>query len=128
MIKDAISIYVLKLRRKDMKQNTNDKNKLKNDAGLVRTYDAFQELTRIAAANPKFGEAWKDSENEYELIFSVIRLRKELNLSQKEVAIRSKTAQEVISRMENRRNSPSLANFCKIVNSLGYEIKIVKKD
>lgn len=111
-----------------MKQNTNDKNKLKNDAGLVRTYDAFQELTRIAAANPKLGETWKESENEYELIFSVIRLRKELNLSQREVAMRSKTAQEVISRMENRKNSPSLSNFCKIVNSLGYEIKIVKKD
>jgi len=29
--------------------------------------------------------------------------------------------------MENRKNSPPLANFCKVVNSLGYEIKIVKK-
>ena len=35
--------------------------------------------------------------------------------------------QQVISRIEKRENSPSLKNFCNILNALGYELQIVKR-
>lgn len=109
---------------RDMKTTTNKKY----GAGSVYTVDAFQEIKKIAAARPELREAWKDSENEYELIFDIINLRKEAKITQKELANSAKTKQEVISRMESRKNSPSLATFCKIANSLGYQVSLVKKE
>ena len=116
-----------------MKKNTNKTtNKTTNqnyhDAGLVYTVDAFQEIKRIAAARPELLEAWKDSENEYELIFDIINIRKATKLTKKELADLAKTKQEVISRMESRKNSPSLSTFCRIANSLGYQVSLIKKD
>ena len=35
--------------------------------------------------------------------------------------------QQAISRIEKRENSPSLKNFCNILNALGYELQIVKR-
>ena len=35
--------------------------------------------------------------------------------------------QQVISRIEKKENNPSLRLFCNILDSLGYELRIVKK-
>ena len=93
----------------------------------VHIMDLTKEISKKAASNPEFLKLWNESENEYELLFQVIGLRKKNHLSQKDLAMLTGTRQEVISRMESRKNSPSLASFCKIVNSLGYELKIEKK-
>ena len=64
---------------------------------------------------------------ERELIDEAISLRKELNISQKQLAELTGNRQQAISRMENKENSPSLKLFCNMLNAIGYELQIVKK-
>ncbi|MBR4344191.1 MAG: helix-turn-helix transcriptional regulator [Lachnospiraceae bacterium] len=114
---------------KIMKNNAKniDKSNTANNMEEVHIFDLQKQLMKRAASNPEFLKLWNDSENEYELIFQVIRLRKMQNLSQKQLAELIGTRQELISRMESQKNSPTLSNFCKIVNKLGYELRIEKK-
>lgn len=66
-------------------------------------------------------------EKEKELVDLMVMLRKEQNISQSKLAELTGTKQQVISRIEKNENSPSLKNFCNILNALGYELQIVKK-
>ncbi len=63
---------------------------------------------------------------ERELIDEIICIRKNQNISQKELASITGNKQQVISRLENKENSPSLKMFLKITYALGYEVKVVK--
>ena len=60
------------------------------------------------------------------LIEEIIFLRKQQKLTQTELAQKIGTKQQVISRVENRDNSPSVSLFCKIIDALGYRLEIVK--
>ena len=62
------------------------------------------------------------------LIDEYIKMRKELNVSQKELAELIGSKQQAISRIEKKEHCPSLKLFCSMVNALGYELKIVKKN
>lgn len=77
--------------------------------------------------NPKFKKMWDDSREEYRLIGEMISLRKSEKITQQELAGLTGSKQQVISRIERKENSPSLKNFCNILNALGYELRIVKK-
>lgn len=68
------------------------------------------------------------SDIEKELIEEVINLRKQQNISQNELAELTGDKQQAISRMEKKEHSPSLKLFCNMVNALGYELRIVKKN
>jgi transcriptional regulator with XRE-family HTH domain len=35
--------------------------------------------------------------------------------------------QQVISRIENKENMPTLRTFCNLLSAIGYELQIVKK-
>lgn len=64
---------------------------------------------------------------ESNLIDDVIRLRKESNISQKELADLTESKQQSISRFEKKMHNPSLILFVKIIDALGYKMEIVKK-
>lgn len=64
---------------------------------------------------------------ESNLIDNVIKLRKESNISQKELADLTESKQQSISRFEKKTHSPSLVLFVKIIDALGYKMEIVKK-
>ena len=66
------------------------------------------------------------SEKERELIDELVRLRKEQNISQSELAKLTGNRQQAISRLENKEHSPSLKLFYSMVNALGYDLQIVK--
>ena len=68
------------------------------------------------------------SDKEKELIDELIRLRKESNLSQSQLAERTGNKQQAISRIEKKEHSPSLKLFYSLVDALGYELRITKKD
>jgi len=86
-----------------------------------------EKIKKKTALDPLFKEMWDESRNEYALLHDIVRLRKELNLTQKELAEISETSQQEISRMEKRHHSPALKTLCKIVNSMGYELILQKK-
>lgn len=64
---------------------------------------------------------------EKNLIDEVVRIRNEQSISQSKLARLTGKKQQVISRIENRKHSPSLNLFCCIVHALGYDLKLEKK-
>ena len=84
-------------------------------------------IDRKCQEDPEFKELWDSSREEYRLIGEMVRLRKEENVTQNELAKMTGTRQQVISRIEKRENSPTLKSFCSILQALGYELQIVKK-
>lgn len=76
----------------------------------------------------EFREAWDSTREEYRLIGEMISLRKKEKITQTELAQLTKNKQQVISRIENHTNTPSLRLFCNLLDAMGYEMKIVKKN
>ena len=62
-----------------------------------------------------------------ELVENLQEIRKEKNITQGKLAEIMGTKQQVISRMENNENVPTLKFFCSALDALGYELQIVKK-
>ena len=68
---------------------------------------------------------------EYEFICDFIKLRKEKGLTQKSLAELSGVIREKIAKIENHINSPQINSLIKILEPIGYTVKIVpikKKD
>lgn len=65
---------------------------------------------------------------EYQFICDFIRIRKEHNLSQRSLAEMSGVVREKIAKIENQLNSPQLNSLIKILEPIGYTIKIVPID
>ena len=65
--------------------------------------------------------------SEEKLIDELVRIRKEENMSQNQLAALTGNKQQAISRIEKKENCPSLKLFYNMVNALGYELQIVKK-
>ena len=77
--------------------------------------------------DPELKEMWDNSRMEYAVLGNLIKIRKEKGLSQTELAVRSGNMQQVISRIENKENSPTLKTICSILNALDYEIQFVPR-
>lgn len=84
-------------------------------------------IERKCREDQEFKVLWESSREEYRLIGEMIRLRKEENITQSELAKMAGTRQQVISRIEKRENSPTLKNFCNLLHALGYELQITKQ-
>lgn len=64
---------------------------------------------------------------EYDLIMEIVKLRMNKNITQKELASLTGIPQPNIARFEKNTHSSSLSTVIKILNSLGYELKIERK-
>ena len=67
------------------------------------------------------------SNSDTELIDCLVEIRKKENISQAEMAKMTGSKQQAISRLEKKEHIPSLKLFYNMVNALGYEVQIVKK-
>lgn len=74
--------------------------------------------------NKYINEEKKISELEYELITEFIKLRKDANLSQQDIANQSKVIRTTVARIENGMNSPQIKTMLQILEPLGYTLKI----
>ena len=77
---------------------------------------------------PKFQKAWKENHAEHKLIGEMISLRKQKKITQRELALLTGNKQQVISRIERKESNTSLKLFANILDVLGYELRIVKKE
>lgn len=89
--------------------------------------DIKKEIENRCQESSSFEKAWEESRDEYKLIGEMVRLRKKENITQSKLAKLTGNKQQVISRIEQKENSPSLRMFCNLLNALGYELQIVKK-
>ena len=74
--------------------------------------------------NPELYEEYKELEPEYELIKQVIKIRKDQELTQQELAERTGTKQSNISRLEKGEYNPRLKFLKKLAQGLGKELHI----
>ena len=89
--------------------------------------DIDKEIEKHCQESPSFAKAWNESREEYKLIGEMISLRKAEKITQSQLAAITGSKQQVISRIEKKESRPSLKMFCSILNALGYELQIVKK-
>ena len=89
----------------------------------VKTDDLMKDMKQT---DQEFARKWEESRNEYALIQEMIKIRKEQHITQTQLAKMTGNKQQAISRIEKKLVKPSLSTFCKIINSLGYDLKIVK--
>ena len=68
------------------------------------------------------------SEQEFELIMEIVKLRLNKNITQKELSNLTGIPQPNIARFEKNTHSASLATTIKILNSLGYKLTIKKNN
>ena len=87
-----------------------------------------QAINDALAGDTELKQIWNESRTEYTVLGNLIKLRKEKGLSQVELAGLSGNKQQVISRIENRENSPTLKTLCSILDVLGYDIQFVPKE
>ena len=78
--------------------------------------DVQEEIEKRREESEDFRQEWDNSRNEYKLIGEMIALRKKQKISQNQLAALTGNRQQVISRIENKENSPTLKTFCKILN------------
>jgi len=77
--------------------------------------------------DPELKQLWENTRSEYRVLGELAMLRKEKGLSQSELAKKAGFKQQVISRIENKENSPSLKTLCSILDVLDYDIALVPK-
>ena len=87
-----------------------------------------KEIEKEKRNSPQFRKAWEESREEYRLITEMISLRKKEKMTQSSLAEITGNKQQVISRIEKRENKPSLRIFCNLLDAMGYELQIVKKN
>lgn len=85
------------------------------------------EIEKQRQIDPKFRKAWDESRAEYKLIGEMISLRKQENITQRELAKLTGNKQQVISRIERKESIPTIRTFSHMLDALGYELQIVKK-
>lgn len=86
-----------------------------------------KEIEEKRKTDPAFRKAWDESRAEYKLIGDMISLRKRERITQKELAKLTGNPQQTISLIERKERIPSIKTFSKILDALGYELQIVKK-
>jgi predicted transcriptional regulator len=85
----------------------------------------WKEAKKILLENdPILKEELDNLEPKYQLIRQMIELRKVLNLSQKELAVRINDKQSNIARLENGNANPSIEKLTRIAEGLNAELEI----
>lgn len=98
-----------------MKKYINEeKNKLDREYMLIEELNAYQEHEKILL------------DMEMDLINELSRLRKEKELSQKELCEIINFKQPTLAKIEKRKNSPQLSTLIKILDALDYHIEFKK--
>ena len=67
-------------------------------------------------------------ELEYKFVKNLVNLRHEKGLTQQQVADRSNVIRETIARIENMITSPQVNTLIKILEPIGYTVRIVPID
>ncbi len=84
----------------------------------------FRDHLKEELKDPEFKSEYEALEPEYEIIRQIILARKELNITQEELAERTGIKQSNISRLERGTYNPSLSSLKKVAKGLNKELHI----
>jgi DNA-binding XRE family transcriptional regulator len=74
-----------------------------------------------------FRTHFEQTSRKYELIESIVRIRKAKKISQVELAQRTHVSQQAISRLEKEKHIPKIDTLMKIVDGLGMKLTLTEK-
>ena len=94
----------------------------------MKKIDLEKEIEKRYKEDPEFRKLFDDSGNYYNLIFEFTGLWKKNEISQGKLARMSGVDRSAICRYERRDRIPNLLNFTKVLNAMGYELCIRKKE
>ncbi len=84
----------------------------------------FNEFKQKMLENPEVKEEYDALEPEFDIIQAMVKARKELHLTQKELSERTGITQADISRIENGTRNPSLAMLKRLAKGMDMVLKI----
>ena len=84
----------------------------------------WKDARRIISSNPEVKQELINNEAEYEIIREIIQVRKDKNLTQKDLSTMIGTHQSNISHLESGNYNPSLEFLNKIARALGKHLEI----
>lgn len=84
----------------------------------------FEEVKKQLMEDGEFKAAYASLKPRYEVISQIIETRKEMHITQEELAQRAGTQKSNISRLESGSYNPSLDFLIKIAKGLGKDIHI----
>jgi len=90
----------------------------------MKNYTNWEDHKKDLLKNPKFRQALKETELEYEIARAIIEARLNKGLTQGELAIKLKTRQSVISRVENAKTTPSISFLRRLASALGTTLQV----
>lgn len=85
---------------------------------------SFEEMKINMLKDEEFKAEYEKLKPRYEAIEQIIRARKELNMTQSELAKRVGTQKSNISRLESGNYNPSLDFLVKVAESLGKNLSV----
>ena len=91
---------------------------------MTKNSVSFNFVKEQLMKNDEFKLEYDKLKPRYEVISEIIRLRKENNMTQQELAFKIGTKKSNISRLESGNYNPSLDFLYKVAKSLGKEIHI----
>ena len=86
-----------------------------------------EEIRKRVQKNPELKNELEKANAEYQFIKFLIGLRKELGITQVELAEKSGLTQQVISKIETYKRLPTLSTLLKYVDSMGLKLTVEKK-
>jgi ribosome-binding protein aMBF1 (putative translation factor) len=85
----------------------------------------LKEYSAEQMKNPEFKRAWKDLDQEFMLLESLIRMREKAGITQKELAVKIGTKQPALSRLERGGfRKASVETLKKIADALDAQLVI----
>ena len=84
----------------------------------------FSKVKEDLMKDPEFKAEYEKLKPRYELVSEIIKARREQNMTQEELALRTGTQKSNISRLESGTYNPSLDFLSKLAKGLGKEIHI----
>ncbi|GAB1482994.1 hypothetical protein MASR2M78_18100 [Treponema sp.] len=86
---------------------------------------AFKEMKASAIEDPEFAREYEALREEFDLSREVIQLRKQRNMTQKELAAKAGTSQPAIARLESGQyRNVSMAFLRKVGKALGAQPQV----
>ena len=87
---------------------------------------SFKEFKKEALSNPSVKKEYEALTPEYEIKLKLIKMRKEANLTQEQLAKKMNTKRSNISRLESfsYRSSPKLSTLMDYATATGHKLKI----
>lgn len=87
----------------------------------------IQPLLENEMRNKDFKANFNQIKKEYELIEQIVMMRKKLNITQAELATKTKVSQQAISRLENEKHIPNMDTLLRIVDGLGLKLVLIER-